>query len=578
MVNVQILAVDRQREHQATLEQFLAPLKASGQIQIVGEQEENPFEAYEEKDLAVNILILLLSPAYLEDAQLEAAPLAQLLARKAQKRREYWVQPILLEACDYSHKPYADYPVFPMPNGQKTALPVLDPSWSSTAEAWKRAVEGVELGVTYIEQQRSNAPTAAGPQQKLLLLTANPKNTQALDLNIEINAIKNALRRSDYRDNFEVELSLDIQKKALLETLLQEKPRFVHFSGHGSGEDGLLFYGASGESELADGPSLAQLFRLFQKYIDCVFLNACYSEAQAKVIAQYIPYVIGTNNALSDQQAILFSEAFYMAIFNGTTPAEAFALASAQVDFQNLPPSAQAMFYEHGQLTLSQKAAASGGTPVGPSRSAEVEKEEEPKVEEPPKTEEPPKAEEPLPQPEVSAEKTASYWTDPKDGQKYPVIKIGKQDWMGRNYALALADSMPSSLADGGQLYSWEQAVKNCPAGWRLPNKSDWEALLIMVDHKSSALKAKTSWVNKKGLDSRQFAALACGEYKLERKLLWQEGHYGHFWSSTDRAGEIYKGEQLAYRLRLAYNSEQCQLAAIYKSSYFSVRYIKIEE
>ena len=46
-------------------------------------------------------------------------------------------------------------------------------------------------------------------------------------------------------------------------------------------------------------------------------LNACYSEQQAKAIAQHIPYVIGMNQAIGDRAAIEFAIGFYDALGAG---------------------------------------------------------------------------------------------------------------------------------------------------------------------------------------------------------------------------------------------------------------------
>jgi len=50
--------------------------------------------------------------------------------------------------------------------------------------------------------------------------------------------------------------------------------------------------------------SLAKLFKLFQENVECVLLNACYSEAQAAAIHQHIDCVIGMNQAIGDKAAI----------------------------------------------------------------------------------------------------------------------------------------------------------------------------------------------------------------------------------------------------------------------------------
>jgi AAA-like domain len=51
--------------------------------------------------------------------------------------------------------------------------------------------------------------------------------------------------------------------------------------------------------------------------VECVLLNACYSVLQAEAIALHIPYVIGMNQAVGDQAAIVFAVAFYDALGAG---------------------------------------------------------------------------------------------------------------------------------------------------------------------------------------------------------------------------------------------------------------------
>lgn len=53
-----------------------------------------------------------------------------------------------------------------------------------------------------------------------------------------------------------------------------------------------------------------------KQQIQCVLLNACYSEVQAEVIAEHIDYVIGMTQEIHDTAAISFSKGFYLALGN----------------------------------------------------------------------------------------------------------------------------------------------------------------------------------------------------------------------------------------------------------------------
>lgn len=191
-------------------------------------------------------------------------------------------------------------------------------------------------------------PDMQSGRVKVLVMTSNPKDTATLDLEKEINSIKNAHRRASKRDAFEIDSVLNIQKSNLLSELLHHEPQIIHFSGHGSGANGLNFYSKAGYSDEVGGAELTEMFRQFQG-ISCVVLNACYSEEQAKIISKYIPNVVGTDNAIGDDVACTFSEGFYQALFAGKTFENAFFMAMAHVGMAKFPAGGRPVFYKNGE-------------------------------------------------------------------------------------------------------------------------------------------------------------------------------------------------------------------------------------
>ncbi|MEL6165347.1 MAG: hypothetical protein AAFR37_16880, partial [Cyanobacteria bacterium J06628_3] len=70
----------------------------------------------------------------------------------------------------------------------------------------------------------------------------------------------------------------------------------------GTGDDGIVLENEIGQSLSMGTEALSRLFKLFAvKGVECVVLNACYSEVQAEAISQYIKYVVGMNNAIGDK-------------------------------------------------------------------------------------------------------------------------------------------------------------------------------------------------------------------------------------------------------------------------------------
>ncbi|WP_225931261.1 AAA-like domain-containing protein [Leptolyngbya sp. 7M] len=182
------------------------------------------------------------------------------------------------------------------------------------------------------------------------------------------------LRRSRQRDAVVLEQRWAVRPRDILQAMLDIDPQIVHFSGHGIGHDrnktaaeygtkqntsaathaatqqdrslspvleltqtGLFFEDDSGQAILVDGAALSGLFELFAAQVKCVVLNGCYSEAQAKAIAQHIPYVIGMSSAISDQAAIEFAVGFYKALGAGRTIEFAYKVGCNAIQMIGVP-------------------------------------------------------------------------------------------------------------------------------------------------------------------------------------------------------------------------------------------------
>lgn len=166
----------------------------------------------------------------------------------------------------------------------------------------------------------------------ILILAANPKNTSRLRLEEEIREIDEGLRRANKREQFKLEMKLAVRQRDFYRAILDTQPQIVHFCGHGAGEDGILLEDETGMTAFVEADALASLFKLFaRKGVECVVLNACYSEVQADAISQHINYVVGMNQAIGDKAAINFAVAFYDALAAGEDVEFAFELGCSQL-------------------------------------------------------------------------------------------------------------------------------------------------------------------------------------------------------------------------------------------------------
>jgi serine/threonine-protein kinase len=174
-------------------------------------------------------------------------------------------------------------------------------------------------------------------RRTILILSANPKGTNPLRLGEEIREIKEGLRRSKYRDLYQIETAEAVRVGDIQRAMLDYEPNIVHFSGHGGGEEGLVFEDVTGQIKLVSAEALAGLFSLFADRLDCVLLNACYSEVQAKEISRHINSVIGMSQAIGDKAAIAFAVGFYDALGADKGVDFAYKLGCNAIQMQGIP-------------------------------------------------------------------------------------------------------------------------------------------------------------------------------------------------------------------------------------------------
>jgi uncharacterized protein (TIGR02145 family) len=156
-------------------------------------------------------------------------------------------------------------------------------------------------------------------------------------------------------------------------------------------------------------------------------------------------------------------------------------------------------------------------------------------------------------------------------GHRYPVVKIGNQEWLAENLDYKLSGcniggsgtpSTPNAWyydndeatygIDGtrkcGLLYNWyavkllnDNKATLCP-GWHVPTNDEWTALANAVGGTSTAgtkLKAaNVSWATSwGGTDDYGFAVLPAGRYVGNFENV---GSRAHFWTTTESGSDAY--------------------------------------
>jgi len=159
---------------------------------------------------------------------------------------------------------------------------------------------------------------------------------------------------------------------------------------------------------------------------------------------------------------------------------------------------------------------------------------------------------------------TEGWFTDNRDNKTYRIVTIAEQTWMAQNlnYLNDMSegdsswcyDNDPDNCATYGRLYTWNAAMKACPAGWKLPDTADWNRLVMAVGGKDVAgkkLKSKTGWSDKSvwetnyGTDDYEFGALPGGRYY--RGSFDGAGKDGEWWTASVDNGSDYPYKQQMY-------------------------------
>lgn len=168
---------------------------------------------------------------------------------------------------------------------------------------------------------------------KILFLAANPDERTRLELGREFSRIQDALLRSKYRDAFRLlEPEFAARMGNFSSALIKHQPHIVHFCGHGSANQGIVFEGEDRYSRPAGKQELTALFEELNRNARLVFLNACHTKEQAEILGRLFDYTIGANGLILDTDAGKFAGWFYRALADGATVKGAVQAAKSALD------------------------------------------------------------------------------------------------------------------------------------------------------------------------------------------------------------------------------------------------------
>ncbi|CAD6365551.1 hypothetical protein D0436_25235 (plasmid) [Shewanella decolorationis] len=170
----------------------------------------------------------------------------------------------------------------------------------------------------------------------VLFLASNPADAQQLRLDEEARSIGDMIRKAKHRDSVSFESRWAVQPMDVLQAINELNPTIVHFSGHGSDSDEIVFQDANGNAKMVSKEAIVQTMMASSSNIRLVFFNTCYSYNQAEAITAHVEAAIGMNTSIGDDAARVFSSQFYSAIGFGYSVKKAFEQAKALVMMEGL--------------------------------------------------------------------------------------------------------------------------------------------------------------------------------------------------------------------------------------------------
>ncbi|HUP18094.1 MAG TPA: CHAT domain-containing protein [Acidimicrobiia bacterium] len=183
--------------------------------------------------------------------------------------------------------------------------------------------------VRYIDLPTRIRPLAIAPPLRILLMVSNPTDVEALDVQREVDLLRDATEDLVSSRRVELVVMEDANMASLAQRLRREEFHIFHFIGHGGFVDGdgvLVLEDSSERARPVKGQHLGTIFHDHGS-LRLAVLNACegarasaedpFSGVAPSLIRQGIPAVIAMQFEITDAAAIQFAHEFYLAVADG---------------------------------------------------------------------------------------------------------------------------------------------------------------------------------------------------------------------------------------------------------------------
>jgi len=163
----------------------------------------------------------------------------------------------------------------------------------------------------------------------VLLLAANPRGTELLDLAREVTEVQRELAPLAATTGLRFEARWAVSVDDAMRHMTEIDPCILHLSGHGRAGATVVLEGDRGEPQPVTARALAMMISAAGRHVRAVVASTCFGLADAEELLTAVDCVIGFEGRVSDVAARAFSVRFYAALAAGRSIGNAVAHGAA---------------------------------------------------------------------------------------------------------------------------------------------------------------------------------------------------------------------------------------------------------
>jgi hypothetical protein len=152
----------------------------------------------------------------------------------------------------------------------------------------------------------------------------------------QLRALKKSVSLARYPKSVAFKAAFDVHTGTLFEHLNREAPHVFHLSGKQNGGDVLMRTDGGGLTRISER-ALAGMFTSLDAGLQIAIIDTCFSLRCATTIAAVVPFAIGVEADIFEDEATKFYARFYQALGSGRSIRDATSQAASALRLEGVP-------------------------------------------------------------------------------------------------------------------------------------------------------------------------------------------------------------------------------------------------